>query len=326
VKLPHRRQFLHVAAGAAAPPVVSRFAWAQAYPSRPVRIIVGFPAGGPTDILARLVAQWLSDRLGQPVIVENRVGSNGNIATEALVRSAADGYTLMMVPSSLATNPAMYEKLNFNVLRDIAPVAGVISAPGIMVVNPTVPAKSVPEFIAYAKGNPGKINMASPGIGSQPQLYGELFKMMAGVDMMHVPYRGNAPAFTDLLSGQMQVMFASPVGLIEYIQAARLRALAVTTAARAVLLPDIPPLGDFLPGYEASAWYGLVAPNATPTDVVNKLNNEITAGLADPKLKARLADQGGTVLTGSPVDFGKFIADETEKWAKVIRAANIKPE
>jgi tripartite-type tricarboxylate transporter receptor subunit TctC len=306
VKL-RRRNFLHLAMGATALPVISRIAWAQAYPAKPVRIIVGFAAGGPTDILARLIGQWLSERLGQAFITENRLGSNGNNATETLVRSAADGYTLMMVPANLATNSAAYAKLNFDVFRDIA-------------------ARTVPEFITYAKGNPNKINMGSPGIGSQPHLYGELFKTMTGVEMVHVPYRGNAPAFTDLLSGQIQVMFASPVGLIEYVQAARLRALAVTTTARAALLPDTPPLNDFLPGYDAGAWYGLVAPKNTPSEIVDKLNSEVNSALDDAGIKARLTDMGGTVLGGSPADFSKLIAHDTEKWGKVIRTANIKAD
>ncbi len=325
MKLP-RRQFLHLAAGAAALPAVSRVAWAQAYPSRPVRVIVGFAAAGSTDILARLMGQWLSERLGQQFIVDNRPGASGNIAAEAGVRAPADGYTLLMVGAINAINATLYDKLNYNLIRDIAPVAGIIRAPNVMVVNPSVPANTVPGLIAYAKANPRKLNMASPGTGSSPHVSGELFKMMAGVDMVHVPYRSGGPALTDLLGGQVQVMFVTTVSSIEYIKAGRLRALAVTTATRSDALPDIPTVGEFVPGYEASTWFGVGAPKATPTEVVEKLNKEINAGLADPKIKARLADLGGTPLVVSPADFGKMIADETEKWRKVIRAANIKPE
>jgi tripartite-type tricarboxylate transporter receptor subunit TctC len=325
MKLP-RRNFLHLAAGAAALPAVSRIAWAQTYPTRPVRIIVGFAAGGPTDILARLMGQWLSERLGQQFVIENRPGGGGNIATEAVVKASQDGYTLLMVASSNAINATLYEKLNFNFIRDIAPVATIIRAPQILVVNPSVPAKSVPEFIAYAKANPGKINMASGGTGTPPHLAGELFKMMAGVDLIHVPYRGNGPAFNDLIGGQVQVMFPSPVGLLEYIQAGKLRALAVTTATRSEALADLPTVGDFVPGYEASGWFGVGAPRNTPSEIIDKLNKEINAALADPKLKTRLADFGGTPLVVSPADFGRLIAEETEKWGNVIRALNIKAE
>ena len=321
-----RRQFLHLAAGAAALPAVSRFAWAQTYPSRPVRMIVGFAAGGATDILARLIGQWLSERLGQPFVIENRPGAGSNIATEAVVRAPPDGYTLLLVGSPNAINATLYDKLNFNFIRDIAPVASIIRGALVMVVHPSVPAKTVPEFIAYAKANPGKINMASGGIGGITHIAGELFKMMAGVDMVHVPYRGVAPALTDLLGGQVQVIFANLAPSIEYIRAGKLRALAVTTATRSEALPDIPTVGEFVPGYEASSWFGVGAPKNTPAEIVDKLNKEINAGLADPKIKARLADLGGTVLGGSPADFGKLIAEETEKWGKVIRAANIKPE
>ena len=324
--LGHRRQFLHLAAGAAALPAVSRIARAQTYPTRPVRIIVGFPPGGAADIAARLMGQWLSERLGQPFVIENRPGAGSNIATEAVVRAPADGYTLLLVSTSNAINATLYDKLNFNFIRDIAPVAGIIRVPHVMEVNPSVPAKTVPEFIAYAKANPGKINMASAGIGAAPHVSGELFKMMTGVDMVHVPYRGAAPALTDLLGGQVQVMFDTMPSSIEYIRAGKLRALAVTTATRSEALPDIPTVGDFVPGYEASAWYGVGAPKNTPAEIVDKLNKEINAGLADPKMKARLADLGGTVLAGSPADFGKLIADETEKWAKVVKFAGIKPE
>jgi tripartite-type tricarboxylate transporter receptor subunit TctC len=326
MKLPHRRHVLHLAAGAAALPAVSRVARAQAYPTRPVRLIVGFAPGGPTDILARLMGQWLSERLGQPFVVDNRPGASGNIAAEAVVKASQDGYTLLMVASSSAINATLYDKLNFNFIRDIAPVATIIRAPQILVVNPSVPAKTIPEFIAYAKAHPRKLNMASPGTGTPPHLAGELFKMMAGVDLIHVPYRGNGPAFNDLIGGQVQVMFASPVGLLEYIQAGKLRALAVTTATRSEALADLPTAGDFVPGYEASGWFGVGAPGNTPSEIIDKLNKEINAALADPKLKTRLADLGGDVLALSPGEFGKLIADDTEKWGKVIRAANIKAE
>jgi tripartite-type tricarboxylate transporter receptor subunit TctC len=326
MKLP-RRNFLHLAAGAAALPAVSQIARAQAYPMRPVRIIVPFAPAGATDITARLIGQWLSERLGQPFVIENRSGGGGNIGTEAVVRAPADGYTLLMVGSDTgAINATLYDKLNFNFIRDIAPVAGIIVVPFFMVVNASVPAKTVPEFIAYAKANPGKLGMASGGVGSGPHVAGEMFKMMAGVNLVHVPYRGGGPALTDLLGGQVQVMFPGTVSSIEYIKAGRLRALAVTTATRWDALPDIPTVGEFVPGYEASAWWGIGAPRNTPVEVIDKLNREINAGLADPKIKMRLADLGGMVLPGSPADFGKFIADETEKWGKVIRAANIKAE
>jgi tripartite-type tricarboxylate transporter receptor subunit TctC len=321
-----RRQFLHLAAGAAAIPAVSRIARAATYPSRPMRWIVPYPPGGATDIQARLLGQWLSDRLGQPFIIENRPGGGGNIGTEAVVRAAADGYTLLLVGPPHAINATLYDKLNFNFVRDIAPVAGIMSVPNVMVVNPSVPAKTVPEFISYAKANPGKINMASSGNGSSPHVAGELFKMMTGVDMVHVPYRGNAPALTDLLGGQVQVYFVTTPASIEFIRAGTLRPLAVTTTMRSDALPGIPTVGDFVPGYESSAWYGVGVPKNTPAEIVATLNREINAGLADPKIEARFADLGGTVLPGSPGDFGKLIAEETEKWAKVIRAAHIKPE
>jgi tripartite-type tricarboxylate transporter receptor subunit TctC len=325
MKLP-RRHFLHLAGGAAALPALSRIARAQAYPSRPVRLIVGFPAGGATDITARLIGQWLSERLGQPFIIENRPGAGTNIATEAVVRAAPDGYTLLLAVTPNAINVTLYEKLNFNFIRDIAPVAGIVRAPNVMVVNPLFPTKTVPAFIAYAKANSGKLNMASSGIGTSQHLSGELFKMMTGVNMAHVPYRGGAPALTDLLGGQVQVMFASMASSIEYIRDGKLRSLAVTTATRSEALPDIPTVADFVPGYDASDWFGLGAPKNTPAEIIEKLNTEINAALADPKLKARLADLGGTTLVLSPADFGKLIAEETEKWAKVIRAASIKPE
>jgi tripartite-type tricarboxylate transporter receptor subunit TctC len=321
-----RRKFLHLAAGAAALPAVTRVARAQTYPTRPVRIIVGAPPGGAFDILARLIGQWLSERFRQPFIVENRPGAGTNIGTEAVVKAAPDGYTLLFFDVSPAINTNLYDNLNFVFLRDIAPIASIARSPLIMVVNPAIPAKTVPEFIAYAKANPGKINMASTGNGATPHVTGELFKMMAGVDMVHVPYRGAAPAITDLLSGQVQVLFISPLVSIEHIKTGRLRALAVTTAMRSDALPGIPTMGEFLPGFEASSWYGIGAPKATPAEIVDKLNKEINAGLADSKIKARLADLGGAVLPGSPADFAKPIADETEKWGKVIRAANIKAE
>jgi tripartite-type tricarboxylate transporter receptor subunit TctC len=325
MKLP-RRNFLHLAAGAAALPAVSRVAWAQAYPTRPVRIIVGFAAGGPNDILARLIGQWLSERLGQPFVTENRTGAATNIATEAVVRAPPDGYTILLASTTNAINATLYDKLTFNFIRDIVPVASIGRTPFIMVVHPSVPAKTVPEFIAYAKANPGKIGMASAGVGNSAHVIGELFKMMTGVDMIHVPYRGGAPAMTDLLGGQVQVLFNPVISSIEYIKAGRLRALAVTTATRSDALPDIPTVDEFVPGFEASAWFGVAAPKATPAEIVEKLNREINAGLADPKIKAQLADLGGTALAGSPADFGKFIADETEKWGKVVKFVGIKPE
>ena len=325
MKLP-RRQFLHLTAGAAALSAVSHFAWAQAYPTRPVRLVVGFPPGGGTDITARLIGQWLSERLGQQFVIENRPGAGSNIATEGVARAAADGYTLLLVSTAHAINATLYDKLNYNFLRDIAPVAGIIRVPNVMEVNPSLPPKSVSEFIAYAKANPGKVNYASGGNGTAQHLSGELFKMMTGVVMVHVPYRGDAPALTDLIGGQVQVMFGSIPPSLEHIRAGKLRALAVTTATRSEALPDIPTVSDFVPGYEASAWYGIGAPRNTPAEIVDKLNKEINAALSDPKIKARLADLGGTVLSGSPADFGKLIADETEKWGKVVRAANIKPE
>jgi tripartite-type tricarboxylate transporter receptor subunit TctC len=325
MKLP-RRQFLHLAAGAAALPTVSRIARAETYPTRPVRIIVGLAAAGMQDILARLIGQWLSERLGQPFVIENRTGGGGNIAAEAVVRAPADGYTLLTVGPSNAANATLYDKLSFNFIRDIAPVASLTRVPNVMEVHPSVPVKTVPEFIAYAKANPGRLNMASGGNGTSQHLSGELFKMMTGVNMLHVPYRGAGPALTDLLGGQVQVMFDNVSSSIEYIRAGGLRPLAVTTAMRSEVLPDIPTVGDFVPGYEASAVNGIGAPRATPTDIVDKLNREINAGLANPKLKTRLADLGASVLVGSPADYGRLIAEETEKWAKVIQVANIKPE
>ena len=326
MKLPHRRQFLHLAAGAAALPAVSRVARAQAYPTRPVRWIVPAPPGGPLDLVARLLAQWFSERLGQSFIIENRPGGGTNIGTETVARAPADGYTLLSVVTAAAINATLYDKLSFNFIRDIAPVASVIRVPLVMVVNPSLPARTVPEFIAYAKANPATINFASPGTGTAPHVGGELFKMMTGVNMLHVPYRGDAPAFTDLLGGQVQVYFPTTISSIEHIKTGRLRGLAVTTATRAEALPDLPTVGDFVPGYDASNWYGVGAPKNTPTEIVDKLNRGINAALADPKIKVKLADLGGAVLAGSPADFGKLIADETDKWGKVIRAANIKPE
>jgi tripartite-type tricarboxylate transporter receptor subunit TctC len=307
-------------------PPLARISWAQTYPTKQVRIIVGFAAGGPNDILARLIGQWLSDRLGQQFIVENRPGAGSNIATEAVVRAPPDGYTLLLVGSPNAINATLYDKLNFNFIRDIAPVASFIRGALVMVVHPSVPAKTVPEFIAYAKANPGKLSYGSGGVGGITHITAELFKMMAGVVMVHVPYRGVAPALTDLLGGQVQVLFANPAQSIQYIRAGKLRALAITTAARSEALPDIPTVGESVPGYEASSIFGFGAPKNTPAEVIDKLNKEINAGLADPKIKARLADLDGTVLVGSPADFAKLIAEETEKWCKVIRAANIKPE
>jgi tripartite-type tricarboxylate transporter receptor subunit TctC len=318
MKLP-RRRFLHLAAVAAAFPAAARMATAQSYPSRPLRIIVGFAPGGTADILARLLGQWLSERLGQPVIIENRPGAGTNIATEAVVNAVPDGYTLLLVSPANTINATLYDKLNFNFLRDIAPVAGLIRAPNVMEVSPSVPAKTVPEFIAYAKANPGKINMASAGIGTSQHVSGELFKMMAGVDMTHVPYRGGAPALTDLISGQVQVMFDNVSSSIGHIRAGKLRPLAVTTAIRSDVLPDVPTLGDFVPGYEASFANGVGAPKGTPAEIVERLNKEINAGLADATIRARLADLGGTVLAGSPADYGKLLADETEKWGKVVK-------
>jgi tripartite-type tricarboxylate transporter receptor subunit TctC len=322
-KLP-RRRFLHLVAGTAAIPAVSRIAMAQAYPTRPVRITVGFAAGGATDIAARLIGQWLTERLGQSFFVENRPGANGNIATEAVVRATPDGYTLLLALSSDAINTKLYDKLKFNFIRDIAPVAGIIRVSNVLVVHPSFPAKTVPEFIAYAKANLGKVNMASGGVGSGNHLSGELFKIMAGVNMIHVPYRGEAPALADMLGGQVQVIFGSMPGTIEYIRSGSLRPLAVTSATRSEALPDIPTVGDFVPGYESVVWFGVGVPNHTPTEIIDKLNKEINAGLADPKLKARFADLGGTVLPGSPADFGRIIAEEPAKWDEVIRAANIR--
>jgi len=326
MKLPHRRQFLHLAASAAALPAASRFAWAHTYPTRPVRLVVPFPPAGTTDILARLMGQWLSERLGQPFVIENRPGAGTNIGTEVVVNAAPDGYTLLVASTSGAINATLYQKLNFNFRRDIVPVAGIMRAPLVMEVNPLVPAKTVPEFIAYAKANPGQLNMASVGIGSAPHVSGELFKMMTRVDMTHVPYRGAGLALTDLIGGQVQVMFASTPETIEYIRGGTLRALAVSTATRSEVLPNIPTVGDFVPGYETSTWWGVGAPKNMPTEIIDRLNKEINTAFTDSKMRARLIDLGGTVLAGSPADFGKLLAAETEKWANVIKFAGAKAE
>ena len=325
MKLP-RRTFLHLAAGVALLPGVSRIARAQTYPSRPARIIIGFPAGGPNDIVARLIGEWLSNRLGQQFVIESRTGAGGIIAAQAVANAPPDGYTLLMVGAPQAISTSLYDNLNFNLVRDIAPVASIVRVPLVMEVNPAVPAKTISDFITYAKANPGKLNIASGGNGTADHVCGELFKMMSGVNMILVPYRGAAPALIDLLGGQVQVMFDVMTSSIEYIRAGRLRALAVTTATRSEALPDIPTVGEFLPGYEASSWYGVGVPKNTPVDVVARLNQEINLGLADPQMKARLAEMGGTILSGSPADFGKLLADETEKWDKVIKFAGIKPE
>ena len=325
MKLP-RRNFLHLAAGAAALTALSRTASAQAYPTRPVRLIVPFGPAGATDITARLIGHWLSERLGQQFIIENRPGAGGNIGTEAVVRAPPDGYTLLYVTTANASNATLYDKLNFNFIHDIAPVAAIVSFPYIMVVNPSVPAKTLPEFIAYAKANPGKINMASPGIGSTPHVNGELFKVMTGTNLVHVPYRSAAAVMTDLLSGQVQLYFGTTASSLEYVRTGKLRALAVTIERRLDALPDIPTVGDFVAGYEASNWYGIDAPRNTPVEVIEKLNKETNAGLADPKIKARIADLGGSPLTGSPADFGRLIADETEKWGKVVKFVGIKAD
>jgi len=325
MKLP-RRNLLYLAAGAAALPVVPRIAFAQAYPTRPVRLIVGFAPSGATDIMARLIGQWLSERLGQQFIVENRPGAASNIATEAVVNAPPDGYTLLVATSVNAINATLYDKLNFNLIRDIAPVASIHREPLLVEVNPSVPVKTVPEFIAYAKANPANINMASAGIGSGNHIAGELFKMMTGVNLVHVPYRGAGPALVDLLGGQVQVMFATMSSSIEYVRSGKLRALAVTTATRSPVLPDIPTVAEFVPGYESSFWTGVGAPKNTPAEIVDKLNKEINAALADSKMKTRLAELGATALPGSPADFGKLLADETEKSAKVVKFAGVKAD
>jgi tripartite-type tricarboxylate transporter receptor subunit TctC len=321
-----RRHFLQLAAGAASLPAATRLARAQTYPARPVHIIAGFAAGGGVDITARLIGQWLSDRLGQTFVIENRPGAGGNIGTETVVNAAPDGYTLLLATVPNAVNATLYEKLNFNFVRDIAPVGGIIRVPQVILVHPSVPARTLPEFIAYAKANPGKVNMASAGNGSAPHMAGELFNVAAGVNLVHVPYRGQGPALTDLLGGQVQVLFATTPGTTDYIKTGKLRALAVTTAARAEVLPDVPTVAEFVPGYEASQWYGLAAPRNTPAEIVDRLNKEINAALADPKMRARFADIGGEPLPGAPAAFGSLIAAETEKWGKVVRAAGLKPE
>jgi tripartite-type tricarboxylate transporter receptor subunit TctC len=325
MKLP-RRNFLHLAASGAALPAVSRFARAQAYPTRPVRLVVFFPAGGVGDITARLLAQRLSERVGQSFVIENRPGAGGSLGTEAVVRAAPDGHTLLWATSPNAIGTTLYDKLSYNFVRDIAPVAATWRVPNVMVINPLLPVKTVPEFIAYAKANPGKLNMASGGNGTPTHVAGELFKMMADINMLHVPYRGGAPALTDLIAGQVQVMFEAMPSCIEYIRASKVRALAVTTATRSDVLPDIPTVGDVLPKFEASTWFGVGAPNGAPAGIVDKLNKDINEVLVDPEMKKRVADLGGAVLGGSPADFAKLIAEETEKWAKVVKFAGIKPE
>ncbi len=321
-----RRRFLHLAAGAAALPAVSHIARAQAFPSRPVRIVVGFPAGGAQDIGARVIGQWLSERLGQSFLIDNRPGANGNIGAQGVVNAAPDGYTLLVVGAPNAINATFYSNLAFNLTRDIMPVAGISRTPLVMVVHPSVPATTVPEFIAHAKANPDQINMASGGNGNVTHLAGELFKMIAGTKMIHIPYRGGALATTDLIAGQMQLYFAPVQESIEHIRAGKLRALAVATSTRLPALPGIPTVGEFLPGYEASGWNGIGAPRGTPADIIERLNREINAGLAQPAIKARFDDLGAPLLPLSPAEFGKLIAEDTEKWGKVIRAANIKPE
>jgi tripartite-type tricarboxylate transporter receptor subunit TctC len=325
MKLP-RRNFLHLAAGAAALPAVTRVARAQTYPSRPVRIIVPFAPAGSTDIVARLIGQWLSERLGQQFVVENRPGAGTNIGTEAVVTAPADGYTLLLAGPANVISMALYDKLNFNFTRDIAPIASIVRFPFVMEVHPSVPTKTLAEFMAYTKANPGKVNMASAGTGSGSHLTGELFKMMTGLNILHVPYRGSGPALIDLIGGQVQVMFDGVPASIDHIRGGRLRALAVTGATRSDVLPDIPTVGDFVPGYEASFVFGIGAPRNTPVEIVDKLNQAINAGLADPKIRARLADMGGAVLAGSPAEFSKLLADETEKWAKVVKFSGAKAD
>jgi tripartite-type tricarboxylate transporter receptor subunit TctC len=321
-----RRDFLQLAAGTVAFPAVSQVVNAQTYPTRPVRWVVPYAPGGGPDMFARLIGQWLSERLGQPFVIDNRPGGGSNIGTDAVAKAPSDGYMLLLITATNAVNATLYDKLNYNFVRDIAPVASGLSQPLVMVANPSVPAKTVPEFIAYAKANPGKINFASGGSGTILHVAGELFNMMAGVNMVHVPYRSAAPALTDLLGGQVQLIFSPLLASSEYVRAGTLRGLGVTTATRSELLPDIPTVGEFVPGFEASSWVGVGAPRNTPVEIVDELNKEINAALADPKIKARLADLGGTVLAGSPAEFGKLIAEETEKWAKVVKFANIKPE
>jgi tripartite-type tricarboxylate transporter receptor subunit TctC len=321
-----RKQFLHLAAGAAALPTLPRITRAETYPSKPVRFIIGYTPGGSADITARLMGQWLTERLGQPFIVESRAGAGSNIGTEAVIRSPPDGYTILLTAPANAINASLYAKLNYNFLRDVSPVAGIIRFPNVMEVNPSVPAKTVPEFITYAKANPGKINFASSGSGSTIHMSAELFKMMTGIDMVHVPYRGSALAMTDLLGGQVQVMFDNVPSSLEQIRSGKLRPLAVTTSMRSEALPDVPTVADFVPGYESSAWYGVAVPKGTPPEIIDILNREINTGLADPKPRARFTELSAAVLPGSPADFGKLLVDETEKWAKVVKFAGIKPE
>jgi len=321
-----RRRFLHLAARAAALPALPRIAWAQTYPTRPVHLIVGTVAGATPDIDARIISQWLSERLGQPFVIENRPGAGTNIATELVVRARPDGHTLLLITTANAINATLYDNLNFNFIRDIAPVASLVRTPLVMEVNPLVPAKTVPEFIAYANANPGKINMASAGNGTPQHVSGELFKMMAGVKLLHVPYRSTGPALVDLLGGQVQVMFDTVPASIEFIRAGKLRPLAVTTATRLEVLPGVPAVGEFVPGYEASAWQGIGAPKSTPVEIIERLNTHINAGLADPKMKARLADLGAIPIPMTPADFGKLIADETEKWGKAVQFSGAKPD
>jgi len=321
-----RRKFLHVAAGAAAFPAISSMTWAQTYPSRSVRLIVPFPPGGPNDVFARLIGQWLSERLGQPFIIDHRPGAGGNIGTEVVVKAAPDGYTLLLINSNHTVNATLYDKLNYNFIRDIVPIVAIIRLPLVLVLNPLLPAKTLLEFIAHAKANPGKLNYASVGNGSTPHVAGELFKMMTGIDIVHVPYRGAVQALTDLISGQVQAMFIVPGVVTEHIKAGKLRAVAVTAATRSDMLPDLPTMNSIVTGYDATTWFGIGAPKNMPSEIVDKLNKEINAALANPKIKAQLADLGGTALTLSPTEFAKLIADDTEKWGKVIRAANIKPD
>jgi tripartite-type tricarboxylate transporter receptor subunit TctC len=321
-----RRKFLRLTACAAAVPAASRLAVAQTYPTRPVRIIVGFAPGGPTDILARIIGQWLSARLKQQFVIEDRAGASGNLATEAVINAPPDGHTLLMVSPSNMINATLYDNLKFDFIRDVAPVASVLRTYYVMEVNPSVPANTVPEFIAYAKARPGKISMASAGSGTPQHVAGELFKMLTGVDMIHVPYRGAAPALIDLLAGQVQIMFDNLASSLTYVRAGKLRPLAVTTAQRSPALPEVPTVGEFVPGFEASGQFGIGAPKATPTEIVARLNREIDAGLQDPDMRARLADLGGTIIAGTPADFGRLIADETEKWGKVVKFAGIKAE
>ena len=321
-----RRKFLHVAAGAAAVLAVSGRTWAQTYPSHSVRLIVPFPPGGPNDVFARLIGQWLHERLGQPIIIDNRPGAGGNIGTEVVVKAAPDGYTLLLINSNHTVNATLYDKLNYNFIRDIVPIVAIIRLPLVLVLNPLLPAKTLLEFIAHAKANPGKLNYASVGNGSTPHVAGELFKMMTGIDIVHVPYRGAVQALTDLISGQVQAMFIVPGVVTEHIKAGKLCGVAVTAATRSDVLPDLPTVGSIVAGYDATTWFGIGAPKNMPSEIVDKLNKEINVALANPKINAQLTDLGGTSLTLSPAEFGKLIADDTEKWAKVIRAANIKPE